>query len=466
MTVALASYRAFVRSHLRASVLLGAVGLAVGLLVSWATPVEYRATATVFAPATPARLALELQPFPVGWTPPPREWTQDTEAELIRSEVVLGGVAERLGEDWTVASLSDRIHISVPTSARVFSLTFTGRTAEGARRGAETVAREYVRQRSALIAERTRRVGGALRERRAALQEIIADAPAETDGVPERSGPSALPVDRALRAQIRSQIAAIDKALTDAGATTANAADIVTHARLPTAPTRANAEVAPLSGLMSGLVAGLGVGYLRRQQRRYVSDAYDVDDVAGLPVLASVDAALVTAPDGHDTDEAVAVERASVDPVVGRLAAQLEPVLAGGSGRVVILACCADSLAVSFARVLQRALTVPSTAPAYDLDVVVAGGSSTADPHTDTADIVLVLVEFGATTRRALARAVRTLGVRHGSTKTVTTTGIVTLASATPPGQSATPPGQSATPPRQSARPPGQSGRTTKGTPG
>ncbi|MEQ7123819.1 hypothetical protein ABN034_04790 [Actinopolymorpha sp. B11F2] len=452
MTVALGSYRRFVRSHWRASVLLGLAGLASGLVVSWVSPPEYHSTATVFAPATPTYLALDIEPFPIEGTPPPREWTQDTEAELIRSDVVLGNVAERLGADWTVASLSDRIQISVPTSARTFSLSFTGRTPAEARLGAETVAREYVRQRSALIADRTRRVGSALRDRRTTLQEIIADAPPETDGVPERSGPSALPVNRALRAQIRSQIAAIDKALTDAGATAANAAEIVQHARLPTDSTRANAEVAPFSGLMSGLVAGLGVGYLRRRRKTHVGDAFDVGDVAGLPILASVDSTLLTGLRGRDTvdwagaggggadrtsvDQA-AVDRATVDTDMRRLATRLERALAGGSGRIVVLGCCADSLTAGFVAVLQRALTASTLGPAYDPDVVVAAsraGSGTADTHPETADIVLVLVEFGTTTRRALARAVRALHGRPGSAGATTATGIVALVPATPPG--------------------------------
>ncbi|MEQ7006600.1 hypothetical protein ABN028_10370 [Actinopolymorpha sp. B17G11] len=457
MTVALGSYRRFVRSHWRASVLLGVAGLASGLVVSWVTPPEYHSTATVFAPATPTYLALEIEPFAIEGTPPPREWTQDTEAELIRSDVVLGNAAERLGADWTVARLSDRIQISVPTSARTFSLSFTGRTPAEARLGAETVAREYVRQRSALIADRTRRVGSALRDRRATLQEIIADAPPETDGVPERSGPSALPVNRALRAQIRSQIAAIDKALAGAGSTAANAAEIVQHARLPTDSTRANAEVAPFSGLLSGLAAGLGVGYLRRRRKTHVDDAFDVGDVAGLPILASVDSTLLTGLRGRDTvyragadgagadgagadrtsvDQA-AVDRATVDTDMRRLATQLERALAGGSGRIVVLGCCADSLTAGFVAVLQRALTASTLGPAYDPDVVVAasrGGSSTADTHPETADIVLVLVEFGTTTRRALARAVRAPHGRPGSAGTTTATGIVTLVPATPPG--------------------------------
>jgi capsular polysaccharide biosynthesis protein len=361
---------------------------------------------------------------------------------------VMGRVVKRLGAGWTVASLSDRIHLSVPTSARVFALSFTGRTPEEARRGAATVADEYVRQRSGLIADRTERVSSALRDRRADLQEIIAEAPAESGEVPERSGPSALPVDRALRAQIRTQIAAIDKALTEAASTTANAAEIVQPARLPTAPTRTNAEVAPVSGLMSGLAAGLGLGYLRRRRRRCVEDAYDVGEVAGLPILARIGSGPLSADGGSNE-----ADRASADNAVRRLAAQIAPALADGTGRVVVLGCCADSLVTGFVGVLQRALTSSTTGSAYDPEVVVAGrraGSRTSTPHPESADVVVVLVEFGGTTRGALARAVHGLRGRAqpagAGQVTGPVMGIVTLVPA--------------------GTPPGTSGHTRRGTPG
>jgi capsular polysaccharide biosynthesis protein len=437
MTVALASYRPFVRTHWRASVLLGVAGLAAGLVVTWAMPAAYTSTTTVFAPATPTYLALDMDPFLIEGTPPPQEWTQDTEAELIHSDVVLRGAAKRLGSAWTVAAVSDRIQISVPTSARVFALSFTGRTPEEARRGAETVAREYVRQRSSLIADRTRRVSSALRDRRATLQEIIADAPAETDELPERSGPSALPVNRALRAQIRSQIAAIDKALTTAAATTANTAEIVQHARLPTSSRRTNAEVAPVSGLLSGLAAGLGVGYLRRRRRLHVEDAYDVGDVAGLPILARVPSGRFS---GHSEDD---IDAAGADHALRRLAAELEPALTSGTGRVIVLGFCADSLVAGFADVFQRVLASSTPTSAYDPEVVVTTsrtGARADDRHPEPGDVALVLVEYGTTTRRELARTVRGLRGRPAGSATVaatvTATGIVTLVPAPPPGPS------------------------------
>ncbi|HZC27265.1 MAG TPA: hypothetical protein VE287_09575, partial [Actinopolymorphaceae bacterium] len=343
MTVELASYLRIVRRHWLVSALFGLAGLGVGLLLTLAIPTGYQATAGVFAPATPTYLTLDVETSTESPTQAPREWTQDTESELLHSEVVLRAAAARLGGTWTVDELVDRIQVSVPTSTRVFSITVTASDATQAQRAASVVAEEYVSRRSRLLADRAERVSAALRARRASLSEILSKAPAETTDSASTASP--FPVDATLRAQIRGQIARIDEALaTDAG-TSANAAELVTPPQRPRLPTHANAEVPPVSGLMAGLLAGLGLGYVRERRHPYVRTLDDVTDSTDAPVAARLDGGLLQTPTSARTQEEL-----------GRLAAELRGAVVGSRAvpaRVLVTGCCAESLILAFADQLR-----------------------------------------------------------------------------------------------------------------
>ena len=263
LTVELARYRRLLRQTWLPTVGFGLAGLAVGLLVTLQIPPAYQATTGVFAPGTPTYLAPDVEPSPSASPPDPRDWTQDTEAELVHSTVVLRAAAKRLGTSWTPDELTDRIQISVPTSTRVFSLTFTAGDPATAQRGAQVVAEEYVRHRSTLLADRAQRVGDALRDRRTSLETLLSGAPDEAEPTTGGRGATKFPVNLALRAEIRAQIARIDEALSTAASTGANRAEVVTRAERPVRSARANAEVAPVSGILAGLLAGLGLGFVR-----------------------------------------------------------------------------------------------------------------------------------------------------------------------------------------------------------
>jgi capsular polysaccharide biosynthesis protein len=409
-TVDLATYGSALRRHWRMCVALGLVGLTLGGLLAAAIPATYTATAKVFAPAVPAHVTLDLGQARAN-SRPPREWTQDTEAELLRSTAVLDPAARRLGDSWTAVDLAPRIHLAVPTSTRVFLVSFTAEDAETARRGAQIVAEEFVRERSTLLTRRAQRITAALRDRRSQLQTRLSDESATSRA----------------RARLRNQIARIDKALQEVAASSANPARVVENPDPPRQPVRGNVEVPPVSGLMTGLLAGVAVGWLRDRRHPYVRDADDVAQVTNLPVLAHVDDHFLQAGFGSRTG-------------ITALAALLRRAAPVDGLRVLVTGWCPDDVLTLVAEQLRRALVAVSSDSAEATDVERAAttldgastgavavvscraGSATMVRRAGEADVVLLVAELARGVRHDLARTARILR------RTGALAGVVTLA--------------------------------------
>jgi hypothetical protein len=393
LTVELARYRRMLSRAWLPTALFGLAGLAGGLVMTMQIPPSFQATAGVFAPGTPTYLAPDVEPSPTESPPDPREWTQDTEAELVHSAVVLRAAAGRLRNGMTPDELSDRIQISVPTSTRVFSLTFTADSPAAAQRGAQVVAEEYVRHRSTLLGDRARRIGDALRERRTSLETLLSDAPDDVDEAPAGGNATSFPVNLTLRAEIRAQIARIDELLSTAGNTGANRAELVSRPERPTRSARANAQVAPVSGLLVGLLAGFGLGFLHDRRQPLVCDADELSELTGLPVATTV-----AGPSG--------------DPRLVRLAADLHDVTEP-AGEVVVTGWTAAQTLEAYATGLQAAYAGAERGSQEAESAVtvraVRPGSVGMVRHARTADVVLLLAEVGATSRPDLMRVARLL---------------------------------------------------------
>ncbi|MGW5364573.1 hypothetical protein [Actinopolymorpha pittospori] len=426
-TVELSSYPRAVARHWLPCCLLALIGLAVGLLLTLATPPRYVSTVAVSAPGTPAYLAVSVD---VGAAPrDPREWTQDTEAAMMTSAPVLRTVRDRLGSRESLTELAARVRITVPTSTRIFFLDFAATDPGTARRGAQAVAEEYVRYRSRILADRSSRVGAALDERRASLQALLAEV--QVPGVDPTA--AAVPVNPVLRGRIQEQITHIDDALGTASLTVANTAEVVRPASTPTRPERRNAEVPPISGLLLGGLAGLATGLLRSGRRPRVHDTDEVSALTGLTVLALIDREAVRSgaaslglrvlaaqvriaaahredgdhrddTDDHDADEADGIGGTD-DTAAARLA---DP------PRALVVGCCADSLVTALADRLREMLVRAGAAAGDPLlgDVLVTTGRPDATGtllRARSADVVLLLAELDHSNRRDLARTSRLL---------------------------------------------------------
>ncbi|GAA5023181.1 hypothetical protein [Actinopolymorpha pittospori] len=427
-TVELASYPRAVARHWLPCCLLALIGLAVGLLLTLATPPRYVSTVAVSAPGTPAYLAVSVD---VGTAPrDPREWTQDTEAAMMTSAPVLRTVRDRLGTRESLTELAARVRITVPTSTRIFFLDFAATDPATARRGAQAIAEEYVRYRSRILADRASRVGAALDERRASLQALLAEV--QVPGADPTAAP--VPVNPVLRGRIQDQITHIDDALGTASLTVANTAEVVRPASTPTRPERRNAEVPPISGLLLGGLAGLATGLLRSGRRPRVHDTDEVSALTGLTVLALIDREAVRSgaaslglrvlaaqvriaaaqrEDGDHRDKTDDPDDVAgtgdADDTGGTAVARL-----ADPPRALLVGCCADSLVTALADRLREMLVRAGAAAADPLlgDVLVTTGRPDATGtllRARSADVVLLLAELDHSNRRDLARTSRLL---------------------------------------------------------
>ncbi|GAA2755818.1 hypothetical protein [Actinopolymorpha rutila] len=411
-TLEASGYSRFVRRHWLVCCLLGLLGFAIGMLGSLRTPPTYQSTVEVFAPATPAYLAISVDPAAPAVDP--REWTQDTEAALLRSDPVLTAVARRLPGHPDPTTLADRIEISVPTSTRVYQIGFSDSDPRRARQGAQVLAQEFAGYRTKVLTARADRVATALDSRRTYLLDLLDAIPVPGDVPPgdSKSGdPSPAPANLVPRGQIRAQIGELDDALTQTALTGSNTAAVVRSATLPKRPERHNSEVPPMSGLMAGLLAGLAVGAVREWARPAVHEVSEVTAATGLAPVAVVDQRSLRRPAGHR-------HAADLHPLVVQvrliLAAESAGTSPDGPPVVLVTGPCADDLTAALADHLRTALTSAGHAAGDDLLVNARVPTSRPDAR-DTfalaraADAVLLVADLAHSTRTELDRCARLL---------------------------------------------------------
>ncbi|MET9022274.1 hypothetical protein ABZV93_20065 [Actinopolymorpha sp. NPDC004070] len=420
-TLEAAGYSRFVRRHWLVCCLLGLVGFAIGLLGPLRTPASYRSTVEVFAPATPAYLAISVDPSAPAVDP--REWTQDTEAALLLSQPVLTAVARQLPGHPDPATLADRIEVSVPTTTRVYQIGFSDRDPRRAQQGARVLAVEFARYRAKVLTARAERVAAALDSRRTYLQNLLDDLPVpgslRNEGR-DSGDPTPAPANLVPRGQIQAQIGEIDDALTKTALTGSNTAAVVRSATLPKRPERHNSEVPPMSGLMLGLLAGLAVGAVREWARPAVREVGEVTAATGLAPVAVVNRRGLRRPAGH---------RDAVD--LHPLAVQVRLLLdaeafadsagttagtstgpAGDPPIVLVTGPCADEVTAALADHLRTALAVAGDAAGDDLLENARVPTSRPDDR-DTfalaraADVVVLVADLAHSTRSELDRCAR-----------------------------------------------------------
>ncbi len=494
-TVYFSSYRAFLRRRWP-SILAGlAVGLVAAGLVLGFAPKRYIATCDVL-----------VQPLRTDLTPTSSTGSLvvvnlDTEAQIVRSARVLSAVREELGPLRTTAQLAADVRVTAPANTTILSLGFPAATADDARRGALAFAHAY-------LASRALEGKEVVDARKKSLQVNIDNLQSELQRVAPAAEFGASTVDRALaearRDVLMRQLNSVTGKLQRLNTTPVEPGEIIREPSLPAGPESPVPELVGPSGLMAGLLAGIGFGALRDRFDRRVRDAVSaVVPAGGVPGVGSLhvrirrerlddDPAVPTGPAyeqarrlanqllvAHDADQAlrvIVVVPVGV-PATG-LTAQVAEAVARSGQRTLLLPSAEGHAAVA----AVVAADVPGLAlgtgfAAHDVEAlrpVVSGGrdshdivlveappagtsnDSTAQTIASWADGVLVVVAPGHTLRTELATALGQLervGAPLLGTVTVTTPGrfarLLRSGGAEPPP--ATSPG---TPPLADAEPP------------
>jgi hypothetical protein len=236
--VPLAWYGAFTRRSRWLLVAAVAAGLLAG--TGWAAlPGQvYTATVEVLAPHVP-----------LGGTPgTARSSTIDTEAQLLTSGAVAAAAAAALGDGLREEDVRDAVDVRAPLGTRALVVRYRAGTPEAARRGAVEVGRQYVALRGGL----QRRQSRAQIARLSALVATLARHQA-ADGLEDS-------VQYRLHyAALQTPIRELDQARAAVGA----APVLLPGAPAVTASLRGEA-VRPVTGALLGLLAGVGIGLLRR----------------------------------------------------------------------------------------------------------------------------------------------------------------------------------------------------------
>ena len=286
------------------SLLLAGAGGGVALLRL--TPPSYTASAQVLVTATGAQeqtnQVTNRQREPLNL---------DTEAQVARSAVVAAKAREVAGGPGCPAE------VSVPPNTSVLDISCTAADPRAAASGASAYALAYLEQRreasTQLLMAQLKAVMIKLRQVNTGLAKVATALPGLSRGTTERT--LTLQRQDILGRQAHSLTARYDALKTVA----ITPGSVISQAVAPTAPSTPRPPLYLGSGLMAGLLCGVGLAWLRDRRDTTLRTAADVRRLTGLNALGGeeirglADAVLVVAVPGTSSREVRSAVRALND---------------------------------------------------------------------------------------------------------------------------------------------------------
>ncbi|WP_344970015.1 YveK family protein, partial [Streptosporangium fragile] len=324
----LADYASLLRRRwpIALSLLIAGTGCGAALLL--VTPRSYTASAQVLVTAT----GLGEQTNQV--TNRQREALNlDTEAQVARSSVV----AARAGR--TLKGTPGPVEVSVPPNSSVLEISYTAAGPEAAAAGASAYAHAYLAHRGEAATQalqaQLKAVLAKLRQVNAGLAKAAAEIPGLRRGSPERV--LALQRQNVLRRQASTLALRYDALKTVA----VTPGSVISEAVPPTGPSAPSPPLCLGSGLMAGLLSGVGVSWLRDRLDTGLRTGADVKRLTGLDTVSGEEmrglagAVLVVAVPGTSSREVTRAARRLAErgvPVIGALVADPADAPAAGRG--------------------------------------------------------------------------------------------------------------------------------------
>ncbi len=210
----------------------------------------------------------------------------DTEAQLVKSEQVAQLAADELETDVALPSLLRDVSVTVPANTTVLQITYAADTAEEARAGAQAFAEAYLVDRKdtaeALVAGQGPEVEAQIdagNQRAEDLREQLDDVTLTDEE----------------RADLQARLTSLEQRLSDLDGrlSVINAVDVdpgrvINDAVLPSTPSSPDPVLAAPSGVMAGLILGVGVAFWRDNRDRYVHDSAEVSRLYGLTPVSTL----------------------------------------------------------------------------------------------------------------------------------------------------------------------------------
>lgn len=240
-------------------VLAGAIAAFVASLLA---PTVYTSTTKVLIRPT----ALN----PPGSIPLASSISLPTEAELVRSEPVIGAAADALADENASAGLAARVSVTTEIDSQVVTIAVQAPTGELARGGAQAVADAYLAYRSDRASDQAQTAIAQAEEQLTGLRESLDEATGMRDQAPEGSGAAARYANEV--AQLNGQIAMWQNAISMLNVSSVDPGSVIVTASAPTSPSspdRVQDVVrGALAGLLVGLVLSLGLEARSNARRR------------------------------------------------------------------------------------------------------------------------------------------------------------------------------------------------------
>lgn len=211
----------------------------------------------------------------------------DTEAQLVGSGAVAVKATALLRSPVSPIELAKSVSVEVPANTTVLVIRFEADNPKDAQAGSHAFAEAYLRNR-----EETARSG--LDQQIKTLNLKVRQLTTTLTGINNRlakaeSGSSERSNLESLRNNSQNQLNNLTGRLNVLTTATVGAGSIISDARLPEEPTSPNAMLNIAGGTMVGLLAGLGLAFVRERFDRRLRTAADVRDRGRIPVLAALD---------------------------------------------------------------------------------------------------------------------------------------------------------------------------------
>jgi len=210
----------------------------------------------------------------------------DTEAQIVKSQVVAAAAQKILKTSDPVGDLQSRVTVTVPPNTEVLTIAFQGATARAAQAGSQAFAQAYLDQRAAKATKDLSTQTTALRAQMASLNKELAAVSAQIAALPTNS------VDRATATAnqgiLTNQITDIGNKLNPLLAVHVTPGAVISPATLAPKPSSPNLLLDLASGIFAGLLLGVAVALLLERADDRLRSAGDVHRHSDLPVLADI----------------------------------------------------------------------------------------------------------------------------------------------------------------------------------